>query len=88
MSEADVASTSIGQGKLMVTPLYMTMIASSIANGGEMVLPYIVEKAERGGIKAYEGKRKVLAKPLDSLTADKIKEMMKLSTLRRSRFDD
>ena len=78
MSEADVASTSIGQGKLMVTPLYMTMIASSIANGGEMVLPYIVEKAERGGIKAYEGKRKVLAKPLDSLTADKIKEMMAL----------
>lgn len=78
MSDADIASTSIGQGKLMVTPLYMTMIASSIANGGEMILPYLVEKAERGNVKAYEGKRKVLANPIDTETSEKIKEMMAL----------
>ena len=78
MSETDIASTSIGQGKLMVTPLYMTMIASSVANGGEMILPYLVEKAGRGNVKAYEGRRKVLANPIDTETSEKLKEMMAL----------
>ncbi len=78
MSEADVASTSIGQGKLAVTPLYMTMVASVIANGGDMVLPYLVEKATTGNFVAYEAKGKTLTKSLDYATAEKIKEMMAL----------
>ncbi len=78
MTDADIASTSIGQGKLMVSPLYMTMVASAIANGGEMLSPYIVEKAEIGSIIAYEGKSKIQAKPVDYETSEKIKEMMAL----------
>lgn len=78
MSEADIASTSIGQGKLRVTPLYMTMVASSVANGGKMVKPYLVEKAVLGDFVAYEAENKTLAQPLSKSTADKIKKMMEL----------
>jgi peptidoglycan glycosyltransferase len=78
MSEADIASTSIGQGKLMVSPFYMCMVASSIANKGEMVMPYMVEKAGRGPVISYEGKRNVVANPIKGETADKIAELMAL----------
>ena len=78
MSDADIASTSIGQGKLQVTPLYTTMVASSVANGGKMVKPDIVEKAGRGNFTAYEAKDEVLTKPLTEAEAEKIKEMMAL----------
>lgn len=78
MSEADIASTSIGQGKLMVSPFYMCMVASSIANKGEMVMPYMVEKAGRGPVISYEGKRNVIATPIKEETADKITELMAL----------
>lgn len=78
MGDIDIASTSIGQGKLQVTPLYMTMVASSVANGGEMVAPCLVEKAGRGGITVYEAKKKTVAKPLSLAEAEKIKNMMEL----------
>lgn len=78
MNEADIASTSIGQGKLQVTPLFMTMVASGVANGGKMVMPYLVEKAGRGSFVAYEAEEKSPAKPLTASEAEKLKEMMAL----------
>ena len=36
-----VAQTAIGQGKTTVTPLHMCMIASAIANDGELMEPYM-----------------------------------------------
>ena len=35
--------TAIGQGRTGVTPLYMAMLASAIANEGRMMQPYIVD---------------------------------------------
>ncbi len=77
MSEADIASTAIGQGKLMVTPLYMTMVASSIANDGEMIMPYLVENAKKGSVYAYRAKRKVVSRVTDEQTALVIRDMMR-----------
>lgn len=76
MSTADLASTSIGQGKLMVTPLYMTMVGSVFANDGAMVKPYLVESIDKGSINAYRAKKKILAEPVSSYVAGQVKDMM------------
>lgn len=46
LSEADTAAAAIGQGRILVTPLHMALITSSIANKGIMVKPRLVYKAE------------------------------------------
>lgn len=45
-SLSELVETSIGQGKTLVTPLYMTMLVSSIANGGIMMKPYAADHYE------------------------------------------
>ena len=42
-SESELVETAIGQGRTGVTPLYMAMLASAIANDGMMMRPYIVD---------------------------------------------
>ena len=42
-SESELVETAIGQGRTGVTPLYMAMLASAIANDGMMMQPYIVD---------------------------------------------
>ena len=38
--------TAIGQGKTMISPLHNAMIAASIANGGTMMKPYVIDRVE------------------------------------------
>ncbi len=42
-TESELVETAIGQGRTGVTPLYMAMLASAIANEGMMMQPYIVD---------------------------------------------
>ena len=42
-SPAEIMQTSIGQGTTLTTPLHMAMIVSAIANGGELMEPYIID---------------------------------------------
>lgn len=42
-TESELVETAIGQGRTSVTPLYMAMLASAIANDGMMMKPYIVD---------------------------------------------
>lgn len=42
-TESELVETAIGQGRTAVTPLYMAMLASAIANEGIMMQPYIVD---------------------------------------------
>jgi len=42
-SDAEVMMTSIGQGKLQVSPYHMALITSAIANGGTLMEPYLVD---------------------------------------------
>ena len=50
--ESIVAQTAIGQGKTAVTPLHMCMIVSAIANNGNLMEPYIVDRiiSEEGDV--------------------------------------
>lgn len=78
MNTTDIASTSIGQGKLSVTPLYMTMVGSVFANNGKMLKPYLVESIDKGSLNAYKAKTKILAEPVSYAVSDKVREMMAL----------
>ena len=40
----DLVWAGIGQGRVLVTPMHMCMIASTVANGGEMMRPWLVKR--------------------------------------------
>lgn len=42
----DAAQTAIGQGDTTVSPLHMAMLVSAIANDGQLMEPYIVDRLE------------------------------------------
>ncbi len=48
-SVGELAWTGVGQGKLLVTPLHMAMITSSIANGGMMREPQLIQQVIGAG---------------------------------------
>jgi len=43
-SAFDIIQTAIGQGRTLVTPLHMCMVTSAIANGGQMMKPYVMSR--------------------------------------------
>jgi penicillin-binding protein 2 len=45
-TDGDTANICIGQGELDVTPLQMTVFASALANGGEVLYPRLVDRIE------------------------------------------
>jgi penicillin-binding protein 2 len=58
----DNVNLSIGQGYLLTSPLQMANAYAAIANGGELLQPYVVDKALLPGTDQVEqiGKRKVI----------------------------
>jgi peptidoglycan glycosyltransferase len=50
--EADLVEASFGQGKVVVTPWAMCMVAAALGNDGEVMQPYLVEQVDspRGSI--------------------------------------
>lgn len=43
-TQIELAQASFGQGKTQITPLHIALIFQAIANGGDMMQPYIVNK--------------------------------------------
>ncbi len=74
---ADLIENSIGQGKVLATPLHMALIASTFANNGVMMKPRLVSS-----VRSREGRRitsypsEVLNAPVAPDVARKISEMM------------
>jgi peptidoglycan glycosyltransferase len=52
MIPTELASSAIGQGEMLVSPLHMALVAAAVANKGEIMRPYLVEtvKDSRGEI--------------------------------------
>jgi peptidoglycan glycosyltransferase len=83
----EILRGSFGQGETKTTPLQMAMVGAAIANGGELMKPYLVQKAvarvendkgqpeEAGTI--YEADPTSLGKPLNSDDAGQLQEMMR-----------
>jgi len=72
----ELAQMGFGQGALLVTPLQMLLIASTIADGGTEPRPYIVRQvvAQGGGTSSYGPGE--LSAPIGAGTASDVKAMM------------
>ena len=44
--EWEIAQTVIGQGSTLMTPMHNLMLVSSIANGGMLMKPYLIDRVE------------------------------------------
>jgi peptidoglycan glycosyltransferase len=77
MGKTDLAAVGIGQGKMLVSPLHMAMVASCIANKGVMMKPFMVTKAvspDGKEIKKWGAEK--LYNVMSADTAEKVKQMM------------
>ncbi|MCD0452475.1 hypothetical protein LO762_25290 [Actinocorallia sp. API 0066] len=83
----EILRGSFGQGETKATVLQMAMVGAAIANGGEMMKPYLVEKAvgrveddngkpkETG--KIHEAEQEALGKPISKSVAEQFQDMMR-----------
>lgn len=74
---AEVTQTAIGQGKTVITPLENAMITAMVANNGEMMKPYVVDRVESDAgrvIKQYEPQSQ--GKLVDAWVTDALTDMM------------
>ena len=77
MSKTELAAVGIGQGKLQVTPLFMAMIASGIANNGIVMNPYLVERVvSPSGAVIRTAQPGVFSRLMSSETAAEVAKMM------------
>lgn len=73
----DLALLSIGQSKLLVSPLYMALVVSSVDNSGKMCRPYLIKSIKNSnGNTIFQEHTSNLTSVIDSHIADKIKNMM------------
>lgn len=77
LGDGDLAQTGIGQGSLLVTPLRMVMLATSFANKGKIMKPYLVNTitAADGSLVKTFSPEEWLA-PTSSELAEVINKMM------------
>lgn len=76
MYQPDIATMSIGQG-IAVTPLQMLRAICAIANGGELLQPYIIDKIVMpDGRVLRQGQKKVVRRVMSEEVANQMRGMM------------
>lgn len=76
-SKPELGASAIGQGKILVTPLNMAMVASAIGNQGDMVKPILVrEIIDYNNSVLKKSKTEVLSKVTSPEIAEQLKSMM------------
>jgi peptidoglycan glycosyltransferase len=74
----ELARCGAGFGEVTLNPLHGAMIAASIANGGAMMRPYLIETVcSLGGEPLYQARAEVLAQPISAKTAQDLNLMMR-----------
>lgn len=73
----DVMQTAIGQGKTQMSPMHLNMITQSIANQGQLLKPYVIDRIEnyKGALVKQYGKE-AAAKIMTEEEAAFLKELM------------
>ncbi len=54
--KGETANYAIGQGYLLVTPIQILQLVGAIANGGKLVMPFIVERVEDVNLRHAESR--------------------------------
>ncbi|MDD4752887.1 MAG: penicillin-binding transpeptidase domain-containing protein [Desulfitobacteriaceae bacterium] len=77
MNKTDQAAVGIGQGKILMTPLQVALIAAGIANDGLIMRPYIVDRIiSQNGFVVKTQRPAVLYHWTTREIASEVKEMM------------
>lgn len=77
MDQIELAWTAVGQGEVLATPLQMALVASAIADKGQIMQPYLVEKIVRPNGKVVSStKPTLLSRPVRLASALATTEMM------------
>jgi len=75
-NRALLADSCYGQGRTLITPLHLSMIGQAIANGGEMLRPYMVLSITDDSKTVYRGAEEVIAHPVSADIAARIMSHM------------
>jgi penicillin-binding protein A len=77
IDDPQTALSAIGQYEVAASPLQMAMIAAGIANGGEVMKPYIVQEVRSPDLDVLdEAKPEVLHQAVSSTVASELTQMM------------
>ncbi|MER6105476.1 penicillin-binding transpeptidase domain-containing protein [Streptomyces sp. NPDC001832] len=77
MSDDELALSSIGQYDTTATPLQMAMVASAVANGGDLKYPYLVNRTTtRDGSTVHRNGSRTYHRAMDPRTAVQLRRMM------------
>ncbi len=78
---SDIPQTVIGQGNTQITPLHNALIMSTIANGGVMMSPYMIDKVENhAGAKVKKFTSTSHKKVIEASEAEKLVEYLQSVT--------
>jgi penicillin-binding protein A len=76
-TQVDPGRLAFGQERLSVTPLQMAMVASTVANGGELMAPSVMKKVvDSGGHTVVTIGPKKVRRVMSTRTANEIRDMM------------
>lgn len=70
------AEMGIGQGQLALSPLALAVGISAIANGGNLVVPYLVEEAVGPAGAGYREQQRVPRRLFTAETAERVRQAM------------
>ena len=77
-SQALTAFSAIGQFSDTVTPLQEAMLAATIANGGTLMKPYLVQQVTASDLSTVQtSPQSVLSQPVSSTVANSVGQMMR-----------
>jgi peptidoglycan glycosyltransferase len=76
-ARAALADTAFGQGQLLVTPLQMAVVAATIANGGDLMRPYLVDRIARASGKMIRQiEPESIRRVMSTNSAGEVRDMM------------
>jgi peptidoglycan glycosyltransferase len=77
MNDAQLATSAIGQYSVTTTPLQMAMVAAAIANDGELMRPYLVDRRLTADLEEIsQTDPEVFSEPISAETAEEMTSMM------------
>ena len=77
MDPPQTALSGIGQSSVTATPLQMAMVAAGIANGGEVMRPYVVDEVRAPNASLLDKtEASTYSRAISSSTADELTDMM------------
>ena len=78
-SMSEVQETAFGQGETMITPLQNLLITATVANGGTMMKPYLVDRVEAADGEVIKQKAPIVYKSdlISEKQSSEVTELMK-----------